>query len=225
MRAGRLVASAAAFRRLIELQPDSARGYQRLGTVLQTAGRIDEALANYEKAAAIRPSWGTYSNMGTLHYWQGDNVKAAAAYQRAIDLAPNEPELYANMGDALQKLGQAERAAGQYRHAIVEIRKLLAVKPNDPLNVAALALYQAKLGLKDAASSSIELASTLSPQDGEVLYVGAVVHALAGDARAACDATAAALAHGKSAEEVRRADELKSLKGCPAYDRLPAPVR
>jgi serine/threonine-protein kinase len=223
LRAGRLDESIAAYRRITELQPDSARGFQRLGRAQQAAGRADEAIESYEKANAIRESWGTYSNMGTLHYWRGDNVKAAAAYRRAIQLDPNQPELYANLGDALQKLGQPDRAAEQYRRAIVEVRKALQVNANDPLNVAGLALYQAKLGMKDAAASSIELASTLSPQDGEVLYVRAVVHALAGNIAAACEATGAALAHGKSAEEVRLADELKSLKGCPAYDRLLAP--
>jgi len=223
MRAGRLDGAIGAYRRSTELQPDSARGYQRLGTALQTAGRVDEAMDSYQKATAIRESWATYSNMGTIHYWRGDHLKAVAAYERAIALAPNQPDLYANLGDVLRKIGRGARAADQYRHAIGEARKLLAVKANDPLNVAALALYQAKLGLKDAAASSIGLASTLSPQDGEVLYVRAVVHALAGKTTFACEAVTEALARGKSAEEVRRADELKSLKGCPAYDGLLAP--
>jgi len=129
-------------------------------------------------------------------------------------------ELYANLGDVLRKTGQGARAADNYRRAIVEARKELSVNANDALSVAGLALYQAKLGLKEQAASSIELASTLSPEDGEVLYVRAVVNALAGNTAAACEATGAALAHGKSAEEVRRADELTSLKGCPAYDHL-----
>lgn len=223
MRSGRLEEAMAAYRRLIELQPDSARGYQRLGTVLQAAGRLDDALKAYETAASIRPSWGTYSNMGTLYYWRGDNAKAVGAYERAIALAPNQPDLYANLGDALQKLGQTGRAADNYSRAVEEVRKLLAVKENDPLNLAALALYQAKLGQRAAASASISKAGGLSPQDGEVLYISAVVHALAGEVPAACGAIAEALAHGKSAEELRHADELNSLRGCPAYDRVMAP--
>ena len=225
LRAGRLDGAVNAYRRLTELQPDSARGYQRLGTALQAAGLIDEALANYEKAAAIRPTWAMHSNMGTIHYWRGEHVQAVADYQRAIELAPNEAEPYANLGDALQKLGQPDRAAENYRRAIVEIRKALAIKPNDPMAVSALALYQAKLGMRDAAASSSELAGTLSPQEPEVLFVRAIVQALAGRSASACEAVTAALAHGKGAEEVRRADELKSLRGCPAYDRLQANVK
>ena len=220
LRAGRLDAAIAAYRRLTQLQPDSTRGYQRLGTALQTAGRLHEAIDNYQHATAIRPSWGTYSNMGTVHYWLGDYAKALDAYQRAIALAPNQPELYGNLGDVLHKLAQPARAAENYRRAIDEVQKLLAVNANDALNLASLALYRAKLGQRTEASASIDRATALSPDHGEVLYVRAAVHALAGDRGAACEAAAAALAHGKSAEEVRRADELKSLKGCPAYDRL-----
>ena len=225
MRAGHLEAAIAAYSRLTQLQPDSDRGYQRLGTAQLAAGRMDDAMDSYQKANGIRESGATYSNIGTIHYWRGDNARAIAAYERAIALAPNRADLYANLGDVLRKTGQGARAADNYRRAIVEARKELSVNANDALSVAGLALYQAKLGLKDAAASSIELASTLSPEDGEVLYVRAVVHALAGNTAAACEATGAALAHGKSAEEIRRADELKSLKGCPAYDHLAAPAK
>jgi len=99
------------------------------------------------------------------------------------------------------------------------------VNANDALNLASLALYQAKLGQRAAASASVAKASALSPEHGEVLFVSAAVHALAGDKVAACEAAGAALAHSKSAEEIRRADELKSLKGCPAYDRLLVPAK
>jgi superkiller protein 3 len=220
LRAGRLKEAIAVYERLIELQPDSARGYQRLGRALQASGSLDRALENYEKATAIRPSGATYSNMGTSYYWQGDYARAADAYRRAIVLAPNEADFYANLGDALVKLGRREGAREQYRRAVDEVGKLLAVKANDPLNLAALALYQAKLGDRAAADATIAHATAISPQDGEVLHVGAVVHALAGRSGAACETITAALAHGKSAEEVRRSDELKSLTRCPAYSRL-----
>jgi tetratricopeptide (TPR) repeat protein len=161
--------------------------------------------------------------MGTAYYWRGDNAKAVEAYERAIKLSPNRPDPYANLGDALTKLGKKDRATENYRHAIEQVEKLLAVKSNDPLNLASLALFQAKLGQRAAAEASIARAIGLSAQDGEVLYVRAVLFALGGNTAAACTAIDDALAHGKSAIEVRYADELRPLKGCPAYDRLVGP--
>ena len=188
LRAGRPEEAVAAFTRVIELQPDSVRGYQRLGTVLQGLGRHDEALKNYEQAVRIRPSWGTYSNMGTLYYWRGEYARAVDAYERAIALAPKEPDLHCNLGDAYRRLGRNDRARASYRQALDEVQKLLAVTANDAPNLAALALYQAKLGQRAEAAGSIAKAVALSPKDGDVLYVRAVVHALGRENAAACTA-------------------------------------
>src|SRR5688572_31917194 len=44
--------------------PDNVQVYQRLGTAYQFLGNTDEAIANYRKAIAIRPSAPAYSNIG-----------------------------------------------------------------------------------------------------------------------------------------------------------------
>ena len=219
-RAGRYSEAASAFTRVVELQPDSARGYQTLGTALQAAGRNDEALEKYERALAIRPSGQTYSNVGTLHFWRGDHAAAAAAYEKAVALLPNDPDLQANLGDAYDGLGQSARAAQAYRRAADHVVRLLAVSPNDPQRLAALGLYRAKLGEPDTALDAIAKALALSPDNGQVLYAAALVHALTGDAPSSCAALGRALDRGASVEEVRHAGELRTLAGCTAYDGI-----
>jgi serine/threonine-protein kinase len=221
-RAGRLQEAAAAYQRLVELQPDSTRGYQRLGTALQTMGRYDEALDNYLKAVAIRPTAGTLSNMGTLYYWRGDYAKAADAYQRAIQLVPNNPKYYVNLADAQIHLGRRPQAMGNYRHALQEANKLLAVNAQDTDILTSLALSQAKLGDVTAAQATVLKALTVNAQDGDLLFVRAQIEAIAGKNDAACDGVRDALAHGKNAEDIRHADEFRGLKGCAAYDRVAA---
>jgi len=218
-RAGRLDDAIAAYQRVVDLQPDSARGFHMLGTVYQSAGRLDEALANYAKANAINPSAGTYSNIGTIRFWAHDYQQAAEAYTQAISRAPNQPDLYANLGDAQQKLGQRGKARASYRTAVDKVRGLLAVKENDALNQSLLALYLAKLEDWRGADAAIQKALAMTPQDAEVLYSAAVVDALAGKLPESCAKLDAALARGASVEIVRRADEIRVLKGCPAYDR------
>jgi serine/threonine protein kinase/tetratricopeptide (TPR) repeat protein len=219
-RAGRVEEALKAYQRVVELQPDSARGYHMLGTVYQSAGRLAEALQNYGRANAMRPSPATSSNIGTIHFWNGDYQKAADAYQQAIKLAPSQPDLYANLGDALQKLGQRDRARASYKTAVTEVRKQLAVNENDAFSMSLLALYLAKLDDRAAAADAARKAISLNSQDGEVLYSTAVVAALGGRSTEACARLEEALAHGASHEVVRRADELRSLKGCAAYDRI-----
>jgi serine/threonine-protein kinase len=224
-RAGRFDEATTAYARVTELQPDSARGYHMLGTVQQSAGDIGAALESYRKANEILPTAATWSNMGTVLFWQGEYTQAADAYQKAIDLAPNEPDLYANLGDARQKLGRRDDALASYRRAIDEVSGLLEVNDRNPVNLGILAMYLAKTGDRAAAEAAIQKALAISPQDGDVLYNRAIVHALAGNRSEACTALGQALARGASAVVVRHADELKSLTGCPVYDRIAGALR
>ena len=217
-RAGRTDEAARAYQRVVDLQPDSALGFHMLGTVHQSAGRLPEALANYTRSNEIRPRWSTWSNIGTLHFWAGDYAKAAAAYEQAIALGSATPDLQANLGDALQKLGQRARARASYRIAVAEVRKQLAVNERDAVSQSLLAMYLAKLGDRAGADAAASLALALNPEAGDVLYSAAIVHALAGRASDACRALGDAVAQGASIEIVRHADELRVLKGCAAYD-------
>ncbi len=224
-RAGRLDDAAKAYQRVTELQPDSGLGFHMLGTVQQSRGDMTAALENYRKANAISPDASAYSNIGTILYWQGDYAKAAEAYEHAIRLSPNQPRLHGNLGDALQELGRRDEALRSYRRAIEEVSRLLGVNEKDTANLALLALYRIKIGERAAAEEAIGRALAISPSDGAVLYHRAIVHALGGDASKACVALEQAVARGASAEIIRHADELKSLKGCATYDRISGALR
>ena len=221
-RAGKLPEAIKAYQRVTELQPDSARGYQTLGTVQQSAGDLTAALRNYEKAISINPSAGTYSNIGTLRFWRGDLAAAVDAYSKAIALKPHDPVLHANLGDALLKLGRRREAIASYRRAITEVTALLKVNDKDAQSLALLALYQAKAGDRPGAEGAIAKALAASPEDGDVLYSRAIIYALAARKQEACAALGQALEHGTSTQVVFYADELKSLKGCPVYDKVTA---
>ena len=81
-------------------------------------------------------------------------------------------------------------------------------------------MYQAKVGNRAAADAAIQKAVALNPEDGDVLYNRAIVHALGGQLDQACSVLTQALARGAPPEIVRQAYELKSLNGCPAYDKV-----
>jgi len=223
--AGRYDEAVKAYTRVVELQPDSALGYQMLGTVHQSAGRLSEALANYTKAGAIRPRASTYSNIGTIHFWNGDYAQAADAYRRAIALTPNAALLHANLGDALRKLGQRAAARASYTSAVQEVRRQLTVNAREAQNVARLGLYLAKLEDRAGADEAIASALKLNAADPKVMYNAALVDALAGRQAASCEKLGKALSLGESPEIIRRADELRGLRGCHAYDRAVTPGR
>lgn len=218
--AGRYDDAVRAYERVVQLQPDSALGFLMLGTVHQGAGRLEEALVNFIRANTIRPRSSAYSNVGTIHFWRGDYRKAADAYEQALTLTPNMPQLHANLGDSLQKLGRPAAARESYRSAVRDVRSQLAVNQKDAVNLALLALYLAKLGDRGDADKAAAEAMSLNPQEGQVVYAAAMVDALGGRQAEACGKLGKALALGTSREFVRHADEFRVLKGCGAYDAL-----
>jgi eukaryotic-like serine/threonine-protein kinase len=222
LQAGRYDLAVKAYTRVIELQPDNALGYHMRGMVHQSAGRLAEALANYTKADEIRPRATTYSNIGTIHFWEGEYAKAAEAYRRAIVLAPTVPLYHGNLGDSLLKLGRRANARASYATAVREVRGQLAVHEKDAQNVARLGLYLAKLEDRAAADEAITSALALNADDPKVMYTAALVDALAGRQADACERLGKAVALGKSREVVRRADELRPIRGCETYDRIVA---
>ena len=51
-----------------------------------------------------------YSEMGLAHLYKKEHDEALAAYERALQLNPNDADLLAEMGDCLVYVRQAERA-------------------------------------------------------------------------------------------------------------------
>ena len=91
-RAGHYPQAEAAFKRVVELQPDNAWGYEMLGTVYHATGAVEQALVSYRRAVELRPGLGeAWNNMGNAHV-------GLAAWDEAIDsmlllMAPLVPHI------------------------------------------------------------------------------------------------------------------------------------
>jgi serine/threonine-protein kinase len=208
---GRFDEAIAAFRRVTELQPDTAWGYQLLGATLQNAGRLDEALDSYEQALAVTPTAGTWSNIATIHYQAGRSEAAVAAFQRAVDLRPNDPVLRRNLGDALQRTGATRKARAEYEHALTLTERALEINPADARTTAVHALLEAKLGRVAAALQSAARAVEAAPRDPETHYRQGVVLTLAGRRREAIASLRRATDLGYSRALLAADDDLSSL--------------
>ena len=219
-RLGRYDEAERTFGRVTELQPDNARGFHMLGMVQHALGHPAAALRNYNEAVRLGPIAQTYSNIGTIHYREGRFVEAAHAYQQALKLRPNSEPTYRNLGDAYRRLGQTGEATAAYRKAVELGEEALKVNPRDARTLATVALCEAKLGLRLAAEKRAAEALALRPDDSEVLYKKAAVHALNGQATPALDALKRALAHGYSARLANEDDDLSAIKRLPAFDAL-----
>jgi eukaryotic-like serine/threonine-protein kinase len=95
------------FQRAIELQPGSAMAYIYLGKAYEDDNQPDRALTAFLKATEVEPGYfRTWQNLGA-YYQNRANFREMAKYdKKAVDLAPKEPNLHANLAGAYLSLGQ-----------------------------------------------------------------------------------------------------------------------
>ena len=140
-----------ALRNARSIYDDALRHYQ--------AGRIDEAVALYERVLFLKPDHAdTYNNLGVALVAQGRMVEAITHYERALVLNPDDANARSNLGMALAQLGRIDEAVVHYERA-------LALNPDHPgahnnLSVALLAR-----GRIDEAVAHSNRALALQPND------------------------------------------------------------
>jgi Tfp pilus assembly protein PilF len=105
--------------------PNTWFGRCNLGVVLFQKGRVDEAVAQYQKALEINPNYvAAHYNLGNALFQKGQLDEALAQYQKAVEINPNDAEAHVNLGNALFQNEQLDAALAQFQKAI-------EINPND----------------------------------------------------------------------------------------------
>ncbi len=220
MKVGRYKDAETAYRRITELQPDSSVGFNNLGVVLMMQDDLAAGLKSLTRAADITPKPGTFSNIGTIEYWNGHFDEARKAYLKAMALSPADASLARNLGDALSGLGDSTAAADAYRHALELAMNQWRVNPNDAAVLGLVGIVEAKLGRGLDARKHVDQALTLAPNDSEVYYRSAVIAALARQTDRAVADLKRAIAAGYSIKLAKRDLDLRALHDRPEYVAL-----
>lgn len=111
------------YKKKLEENPNDADITSNLGAIMQKQGKMEDALAYYQKAEYIDPSnINTRLNVGTLHQQKGDYRTAITAYDSILILYPD------NVNANLYK-AQCQAALGDNKAAISSFKKVLALDP------------------------------------------------------------------------------------------------
>lgn len=105
-RQGDVQMAEAAYREILQLQPDYGKAHNSLGTLLRKRGDIAGALEEYEAALRDESERAqAYNNIGSLQLDQGKIDEAIATLQKAIALQPAFVQAYNNLGVAYGRKG------------------------------------------------------------------------------------------------------------------------
>ncbi len=98
--------------------PASWVAFHNLGVALKELGRLDEAVAAYERAVALGGTAQTHSNLGVALAELERIEPARAAHARAAAMQPDSAAVQANLGAFHFLTRDLERAEAALRHAI-----------------------------------------------------------------------------------------------------------
>ncbi len=127
------------FLRLIAIQPEHENYYYGLGVALGNSGKLDEAIAAYQKQLSVQPNHeAVWNGLGVALSMLGKHDEAIAAYRTQTDINPNHESAWNNLGIAYSKQGQLALAQQTFAQALTHHSQHLSVLSND----AELALVQ-----------------------------------------------------------------------------------
>jgi protein O-mannosyl-transferase len=133
--------------------------HYNLGNALLKRGKIDEAIAQYQKALEIQPGLSSaHYNLGNAFLKHGELNEAIAQYQKTLELRPNHADSLYNMGLALFKQGKLDEA-------IAQLRKALEIEPDAVAAHIGLGDALAAKGARDAATAQYQKALEIRPDD------------------------------------------------------------
>jgi serine/threonine protein kinase/tetratricopeptide (TPR) repeat protein len=104
-----------AINKYIEIAPDEANPYDSKGEILALNGKLDEAIACYEKANTLKPGFGRF-RLAELRLLRGEYTQAESLYMGAIVDGDREDRAYGRLGLARISLHQ-----GKFRDAICKL--------------------------------------------------------------------------------------------------------
>ncbi len=85
----------------------------------QEEDRLEEARTCFERAVVLDPSLASaFTNLGNIHYREGDRAGALRNYQTACTLDPDQPEAHFNLANLFEEEGDLEMAIAEHRRAV-----------------------------------------------------------------------------------------------------------
>ncbi|HVW86618.1 MAG TPA: protein kinase [Bryobacteraceae bacterium] len=135
MALGEWAAAESSFRKAIELRPRGSV-YSNLGTLYIYTGRYADAVPVLEKAAALtgseRNGYIVWGNLADACRWtKGRGKDAAAAYEKAIELATAQLAINPRNAILLSQVAVYQAKAGHREEARKQVRDALAILPHN----------------------------------------------------------------------------------------------
>lgn len=115
-------ASEAAYRKVLEMEPDNAGAMNDLGYMLADRNvKLNEALQMIQKANQMEPSNGAYlDSLGWVYFRLNRLPEAEDSLRKALMFTPRDPTVRDHMGEVLMKESKVKDAVAQWEISLKE---------------------------------------------------------------------------------------------------------
>lgn len=160
---------------VVAKSPNIAGAHYSLALAHQEQGRMDEALAHYARALALKPDYSdAANNIALIYQSMGQQPKAVEILKRAMEQDPRHPVLVLNLGSMYEDMGQRDAALAQYQHAAQMKPDFAQAHYN-----AGTVLYA--MGREAEARDAFERALNIDDRDPDAHFYLALIARKAGD--------------------------------------------
>lgn len=204
------------------LAPDVASVFAGQGAVFWMLGDLEKARKAYDRSLQLKASRLVYTNLGLVHYYEGQYRDAVEMQLRALEYAPDDHRVLGRLAESYRFIdGAGESAREYYEKAASAALENLELNENDWKTVSLLGLYMAHLDRQGESTRYVDRAIELSNTDPEALYYRALVRNHFDDIDGAFESLEAAVeADDQYRLFIALDPDLKSLSEQERYRRL-----
>ncbi len=171
---------------LLALYPDDERVHNRLGNYYNGQQNFAQAIEHYERAVAINPGYATAFNaLGYAHRSSDHLDEAKMAFEKYVELIPDEANPYDSYAELLMEMGQYDESIENYRKSIRIDRNFASAYAGISVNEA---LRGNSDGALEAAAQMYSVARTPAEKQGAIFRT-VTCHLFADDIEAAMAAS------------------------------------
>jgi tetratricopeptide (TPR) repeat protein len=152
----------------LTIDPDHADTLHLLGQLSFDAGQYDHALEWLTRAIRQAPRPDFLSSLGRLLQRQGRHEEALKAFDKAVQLRPDDADLWKDLGGGLAELRRIDEALLTFQHA-------LKLQPDHSDVAYRCGFLLRELGRPDEALPYLDLVNRLMPNQHVVLETRAIV--------------------------------------------------
>ncbi len=129
-KAGKVDEAITEYEAAVKVSPDYLDAHKNLAAAYKTKNNLPLAITHLEAVAKVEPSAGKWDTIGSLAMTAKDYIQAVAAYEKAVELKPNNAKMMLALADAYKKDRQTTKAVETYKKVIAADPKNAAARFN-----------------------------------------------------------------------------------------------